>query len=137
LDQYDLALDNALRQRNDFVEDASQKVDKAMQEQNYDKALSIMDRGAALHVVVRGVNQQFADGIAGLLPPEKAEAFRAAVLKTSYPMIYRKTFADRTFEAAAKIDGLAEAVRAKIADLERSYRAEVPPINEQIRRAID
>src|SRR4029077_46795 len=57
LDQYDLALDSALRQRNDFLDGADEKIDKAMQEQNFDRALSLTDRAAAMHVAVRSVNE--------------------------------------------------------------------------------
>lgn len=137
LDQYDLALDNALRQRNDFVEDASQKVDKAMQEQHFDRALSIIDKATAMRMAVRGVNLQFSETIATLLPADKAEAFRAAYLKTSYPMVYRQTFGSRTFAAAAKIEGLSDQTRTSIADLQKAYQAELTNVNEQIRKAID
>lgn len=137
LDQYDLALDGALRQRNDFVDDAGDKVDKALQEKNFDKALSIVDRATALRLAVRSVNEQFTQAIAALLPPDKAESFRSAVLKASYPMVYRKTFANKTFEAASKIEGVDENTLAAINELSASYQLELTQVNEQIRKAID
>ena len=57
---------------DDFLDGADEKIDKAMQEQNFDRALSLTDRAAAMHVAVRSVNEQFTDIITNLLPAEKA-----------------------------------------------------------------
>jgi hypothetical protein len=137
LDQYDLALDNVLRQRNDFVDDAGEKVDKAMSEQNFDRALSIVDKATALRMAVRNVNFQFSETIATLLPADKSEAFRAAFLKMSYPMVYRQTFGTRSFDKAVKIEGLDSKTLTAIADVRKGYDLELAAVNEQLRKAID
>ena len=137
LDAYELALDSALRQRNDSLDDATAKIDRAMQEQNPDKALSIVDHVTALRMAIRATNQQFADSIAAILSADKAQVFQNAVLRATYPQVYRTTIGQKTFAAAAKIDGLDDQTRAGLKSLESAYRAELEQVNQQLRRAID
>ena len=137
LDNYDLALDAALRQRNEYLEDSNAKIDKAMQEKNFDRALSVIDRAAALRVAVRAVNEQFADTIAQAMPEDIGQAFRDAVIKAAYPQIYRPTLAQRTFVAARKIEGVDESTVVSLGELERAYQIELEEMNVRLRRAID
>lgn len=136
LESYETAMDSALRQRNEFIPSAETKINKAMQEGDIDKALSIIDRATALRVAVRSVNEQFTDALSQLMPSEKAQAFRNAVQRASYPLVYRTTFAQKTFTAARKIDGVDPKTLASIAELEKAYGAELGNVNEQIRQAL-
>ncbi len=137
LDSYDLELDAALRQRNDAIAEADEKLDKAMQEKAFDRALTILDRASAARVAVRSVNERNAQAVKELLPAGSATAFQTAVLKNAYPQIYRQTFADKTFAAAAKMEGLDAGTRARIAELEQAYRVERTEMDATIRRTID
>lgn len=137
LDSYDLELDAALRQRNAVVEDVKPKIDKAMSEQDFDRALTAIDRAIAARVAVRSVNERYFDAIADVLPGETAAAFRSATLKSAYPQVYRATFADKTFESAHKIEGLDAETAGQLQDLEQAYRVERNEHDSRIRKAID
>jgi hypothetical protein len=136
-DSYEMALDAALKLRNDYIADANTKINQAMQQGDHDKALAIVDRGADLRVAVRSVNAQFAELIASVLAPATAEQFRTAVLRVSYPRVYGKTFGHKMFAAAKRIEGLDDETAASIVELERSYLIELESLNNQIRQVID
>ena len=137
LDSYDLELDAALRQRNAVVEEVTPKLDKAMSEQDFDRALAALDRAIAARVAVRSVNERYIDAMADVLPSETAEAFRNATLKASYPQIYRATFADRTFEAAYKLEGVDQNTTSRLREIEEAYRVERAEHDVRIRKTID
>jgi hypothetical protein len=137
LDAYDLELDGALRQRDTVLEDVGPKIDKAMSEQDFDRALAAIDRATAARVAVRSINERYIDAISGLLAADVASAFRNATSKAAYPRIYRATFADKTFAAAYKIEGLDEQTAARVREFEQAYRVEREEYDARIRRAID
>ena len=137
LDSYDLELDAALRQRNAVVEEVTPKLDKAMSEQDFDRALAAIDRAIAARVAVRSVNERYIDAMAEALPGETADAFRNATLKMSYPQIYRATFADRIFEAAYKLEGLDQNTTSRLREIEEAYRVERAEHDVRIRKTID
>jgi hypothetical protein len=134
---YELALHDALVRRNEFLEDADEKVNEAMQVGDTDKALSIIDRGAQRRVAVRSVNQQFTESFASVLDDETAEAFRERVREVSYPRVYRRNVGLRAFEKARQLPDLPEETLLRILDLESPYRAELEVLNERLRRVID
>ena len=85
LEAYEVSMDGALKRRDEFIATANSDVDKAMQANDPDKALAVIDRATDLRMAVRAVNQQFAQALAGMLPSEAAAALNARVLKASYP----------------------------------------------------
>lgn len=137
MEAYELAMDSALRHRNQFVGDAHSKVNKAMQANDPDKALSIIDRATDLRLAVRNLNLQFMETMGSMLPKERAEAFRASALRASYPRVYGRSFGQRVFAAAKKLEGLEQDALEQIVDLERAYGAELDVVNAQIKQAID
>jgi hypothetical protein len=134
---YELALDHALRQRDAYVTDAHDEISKAMQEKDPDKALSIVDRAAALRIAVRSVNAQFAELIASLMPKAAGDEFRSLVLRNAYPRVYGKTYGQKCFEAVQKIEGVESKTLSAIGDLEKAYALELESMNTQVRQAID
>ncbi|MHC4415757.1 MAG: hypothetical protein ACYS0G_10770 [Planctomycetota bacterium] len=137
LETYEMALHDALVQRNDFLEDADTNIDKALRDGKSDKALSIVDRATALRVAVRGTNQQFTEAIAQRLSNATARPFRRKVLEASYPRVYRRTSGQQAFEAVRRLDGLDEGVMPAVVELEAAYTAELGAVNERIRRTIE
>ncbi len=59
------------------------------------------------------------------------------MLRTSYPRVYKKTHALKSFEAARQLEGLDEETLLSILELEQLYRSELDATNTRIRRAID
>jgi hypothetical protein len=133
---YELTLDHALQQRNEFVPESQKKLDEAMQKGDTDKALSMIDRATALRIAVRSTNEKFTDVIALKLPEPRATEFKDAALKASYPTVYRPTYAQRLFAAARKIDGVDASVQASLAELEDAYLAELSSMNGQLRQIL-
>ena len=136
-DAYELAMENALVQRNTNLPEFEKQMNEAMQKGDDDKALNALERATTLRLAVRTVNEQFADTIAAALPAEAAAAFRKAVLRKSYPNVYRKTFGQKNFDAAKKIENLDPKTLASINQLETGYHAELDGVNAQLKSTID
>jgi hypothetical protein len=136
LESYELELHEALVARNAFLREAQSKIDKAIEEGRFAGAISTADKASRRRVAVRGVNEQFAETIAGRLGPGPGEAFRDRVLLESYPRVYRTTRGQKTFRTAGRIEGLDDEVRSAIDQLEAAYTAELESANERLREAI-
>ena len=136
LETYELALDEALRERNDYVDDATARMDKAIQDRDFDKALSIVDSATRRRVAVRSVNDRSVDAIAGTLPAERAAEFRADAMRRSYPRVYQRTVGQKSFKKARALPGLDEETLAGIAAIEEAYEAQLAVLNERIRATI-
>jgi hypothetical protein len=136
LEEYELALHESLLRRNAFLEESSSAIDKAIREGDPDRAISVADRAAELHVAVRTVNESFAESLALRLGAAEGAAFRARVLAASYPRVYRRTRAQRAFAAALAIEGLDDGLRRTISDLADAYEQGLVPLNESLRETI-
>ncbi len=137
IDAYELALDSALKQRDEFLADANQRIDQAIGEQKPDKAISIADRAADVRVAVRTVNLQAMEQFAQAMGNDGGSAFRAAALKAFYPSVYQQTRGQRAFAAIGKMDGMPADATAALADLRRTYDAELATANDHLRQTID
>jgi hypothetical protein len=129
---YELSLDHALQQRNQYLPESQKKLDEAMQNGDTDKALSIIDRATALRTAVRSVNEKFAETIASTLPGTRASDFQDAVLKAFFPSVYRQTYVQRVFASIKKIDGIEPSVQTDLGQLETAYDAELRNVNSQL-----
>jgi len=136
LEHYEIDLDRALRERNEFIAEAQKKVDKAISDQDFDAAARAAERASRLRVAVRSVNELYTDAIATKLTDEAAAGFRRQVLRRSYPRVYRTTHAQKTFEAAARLDGLDAETTEAIVSMQAAYEAELAALNERLREVI-
>ena len=136
LETYELALDEALRERNDYVDDASARMDKAIQDRDFLKALSIVDSATRRRVAVRSVNERSVDAIAEKLPAEPAAKFRDDAMRRSYPRVYRRTVGQKSFTKARALPGLDAEALAGIGAIEDAYEAQLALVNERIRTTI-
>ncbi len=136
LEAYEISLDRALVERNEFVRQAPAKMDEAIQAGEFNKALAVVDQAARRRVAVRSVNEQFTETIAAALPAGAAGTFREQVLRRSYPRVYRKTAGQRSFEAAQTLTGLDDETAAAIDAMEQGYTAELDLLNERLRETI-
>ena len=136
LEAYELALDDALRERNEYLDDATSKIDKAIQDREFEKALSIVDRATRRRVAVRSVNSNHTDFIAAKLPADHAARFRRDVMRQSYPRVYRRTVGQKSFQKARALAGLDEEALSSIAAIEADYEVQLAALNERIREAI-
>jgi hypothetical protein len=136
LESYELELHRALVARNEFLGEAQSKIDQAIEDGRFAGAISAADKASRLRVAVRGVNEQFAETIAGRVGPGTGEAFRDRVRLESFPRVYRTTRGQKTFRAAGRIEGLDDEVRSALEGLEAAYTAELESANERLREAI-
>jgi anion-transporting ArsA/GET3 family ATPase len=136
LETYELALDEALRERNKYLDDATKKIDEAIQDREFEKALSIVDSATRHRVAVRTVNSNHVDMIAEKLPADSATRFRRDALRQSYPRVYRRTAGQKSFQKARALPGLDEDALAGIAAIEADYEMQLAALNERIRETI-
>jgi len=136
LETYELALDEALRERNEYLDDATRRIDKAIQDRDFDKALSIVDSATRRRVAVRRVNSNHIEFIAEKLPADQAVKFRRDAMRRSYPRVYRRTVGQKSFKQALALAGLDEDTLSSIAAIEADYAVQLAALNERIRETI-
>jgi hypothetical protein len=136
LEGYELALDEALRARNEYLTESETRLSAAINGRDFERAMRIADEAARLRVAVRGVNEQFTVAMAGKFEAARGEEFRKAALKRSFPRVYRATAAQKAFAEAAGTEGLDPQVRASVEALRDAYESELASANERLREAI-
>jgi hypothetical protein len=107
---------------------------KAIQNENLDSAMALVDRQINSHVGVRDVNLSYVPIIARTLPGGVAGLFEQAALKRSFPRVFNDTPVMRMFEAAKELPDLAPGILAAIEDLEGTYLSELAVYNDQLVR---
>jgi hypothetical protein len=136
LEPYAVSFDQALRARNDYLDESRPKLMDAMAAGDIDRARTLAERENALRIAVRRVNETYADAITALaadgLSPETAEAFRKAWREAAYPRIYRRTAMQRAFEAALELDGLDEEMIEAIRAMRDAYQADLAVRNSTL-----
>lgn len=136
LAEYELALHQALLERNAYIADANSRLDEAIQDGKAAKALAIVDQATRLRVAVRSVNERYADLIGQQMTAQDGAAFRRSFLKNAYPRVYRRTRANKALQAILKLDELDADTLAAANALADAYNAELEPANERLREAI-
>lgn len=136
LASYEISLDDALRRRNAFLNEAQPRIDELLQTGQSDKALTLVDRATRLRIAVRELNRQHADLIAARLEPVRRAEFVDTMNRTSFPRIYRPTSAQRAFTRALELDDLSEELRSAITEMQQIYDLERNGLDEQFKRSI-
>ncbi len=136
LETYEIELDEALRERNEYVQTVSSKLDEAIQQRDFRKALSLVDAATRRRVAVRGVNERHTDVLAAQLGEETGGTFKREALRRSYPRVYRRTVGQRSFERARELADLDAETQAGIAEIEAAYAVERAASNERLRETI-
>ncbi len=136
LDEYEVRLDEALRKREGYVQEAQPRLIEAVQDPNSKIPVDIAERQAALRVAVRDVNEQYAAAIAAGLPPETGATMLQTFRERMHPKIFRKTEVQQLFEAARKIEELSDETRTAIVALEGQYLVELAGFNERLLQSV-
>lgn len=132
LDEYDLALDQALRARNDHLRTSQDDLFKAIQKLDSEDGLRILERQTQLRVTVRDTNLRYADLLAAAMPDELATTFRMAANERGFSRVFRRTQTQRMFRAARELENLTPEALAAIDVLEQSYLTELGAANERL-----
>jgi len=134
---YELALDEALRRRNAFLDGAQPKIDECLGNRDFETAMDLADRAARRRIAVRDLNMNYGEQVASMLQDDGLrDMMRAKFREASFPRIARPTYADRAFDAALEIPALDENRRETITTMYDVYRQEREQLNEALTRAI-
>jgi hypothetical protein len=136
LETYEIELDDALRERNEYIQTVTSKLDEAIQNRDFTRALSLVDAATRRRVAVRGVNDRHTEGLAVKLGEEDGSTFKREALRRSYPRVYRRTVGQRSFERAHDLEDLDAETRSGIAEIEAAYAVERAAGNERLRETI-
>ena len=132
LQNYELDLDEALRQREAYDYGTGLDLMEHLRNQDYDQALSSLRARLAIQETTRGVNDQYIDAISVVLPNGTGSPFRIAALRQGYSRIFRPTRGERAILAAMEIEDLDPELLGAIAELMQSHGDEIANANEDI-----
>ena len=103
---YEVKLDRALEDRNKTLKQHQKKIQDAMVEKNIDVGMAALKRISESRAVVCAIHFSALDEISANLSPEKAEEFKKAVLKNSFPEIYEETIVDKVLKTIRRDESL-------------------------------
>jgi hypothetical protein len=136
LDEYELALDAALKSREETLDATEPSMLKAIVGANEREAMAAVDRQLAARRQVRDVNDSFIERISASMPAEDGAKFTNAAMGQSYRRVYREDQAKRVFEAALAMQGLDPTVAQGLAQMQSTYAQELAQWNGRLIAAI-
>lgn len=131
LTQYETDLDQALRERNRAINDEDGVMLEAMQTQDADAMLKAMNHQIELRIAVRDINDHYVNVVAEALPETLGAEFREKAMTRAYPRIYRRSSAEKLFEAALALD-LPKEVRQNVNEVYGNYRTAIEDFNQRL-----
>ena len=132
LDEYEVALDQALVARDDYLSQSEPKLMKMVLGSNTQGANVVIERQFALRKAVRDVNDQYRVTLLGVLPAEEGAKFNSAAMAAAYPRVFRQTRTAEAFEKALELPDLPPEVRDSLLKLQASYTTELTVLNDRI-----
>ena len=132
LDDYEVQLDNALRAREEYLEQSAPKLMRAVLDGDVEGARTIAKRQVALRKSVREVNDQFRTLIVGAMPVEDGAKFNQAALEAAFRRIYRTTSTQTAFTKALELTALSADLLAAVTNLQSVYLTELAIVNEKL-----
>lgn len=132
LERYEIDLDEALRQREQFLSESQAELIKAVQEDDPRVGMSVAQGQVELREAVRNVNERYVEILAAALPAESSEQFLQTIREKTYPRIYRPTQADRVFKAALLIPDLSPETKDAIQEVYTQYLSELDTFNARL-----
>lgn len=131
LAEYELALDSALRAREDARKQAMAPAEQAGEGERFDRLRAYMKSRRELGVPVRDINLRYARLLESVVPEDHRSAFAEVVRARLYPRIYGQTHAQRALEAAGKLDDLSPEQRERVLAIAESFARDAAPINQR------
>ncbi len=132
IDEYYGDLHAALITRNEYLNRTERDLQRAMAGGEQSEIESIASRRIQMNVLVREVNDRYAELFATRLPGDASRQFVQLYGSLAYPQIYRPTRAERMFRAARLLIGLNEAQLIAIDDLLDAYLVELERMNRAL-----
>jgi hypothetical protein len=129
VEAYEIALDQALRKRDDVKSGGKYDMIDALSEQNAQRQLDVYRKRIALQIAVRNVNDEYIERIAQMMPGDLGSQFRQSALERAYPQVYREHQVQRLFKKAKEIEGLSSSSLEAINQLEATFLTEFNAAN--------
>ncbi len=137
LAQYAMDLDRALIKRNEFQDEAMQKMGEIMRTGDMDTAQKLLEEGRQYSVAVKDINKRYARQVEAMLPDEPRAAFADQVARVSFPDIYRPSYTGRALDAAIGFNDLTADQQARITALRDSFNRDTAVLNRRLAEATE
>jgi hypothetical protein len=126
LDEYELAIHQALESRDDYLLASAPKLFKAMRDGDTKDAERILKQQVRLRESVRDTNDRYRELFVAALEDDAEKArLDDAFLGEAYERIYSPTWAHRAFDAALELEDLDDDVFMAIGQLQMAFVAEM------------
>ena len=120
VEEYSVALDDALRARASQLAQSQPIIQEAMVAQDWGKGLTQLEAILSRRVALRDVQDRYIDAIAASLGPAGAD-FKERALRAAYPQAYRPSPLIPYFAAARALPGLSAEQVSAIDGIEAAY----------------
>lgn len=137
LEAYSVALDEALRARNEMLHEQSADLFHSLRQSDISEDyVRKAEREVQLRTRVRDINDRHIEDIAASLPQEQGTKFKLEALVSAYPQAYRPIPAQTTYERAMEIEDLEDEILSTIKDLYSIFMTELEVVNREIHQAV-
>ncbi len=120
LEEYSVALDDALRARASQLSQSQPVIQEAMVAQDWGRGLTQLEAIVARRIALRDVQERYIDAIAASLGSAGAD-FRERALRAAFPLAYRPSPMIPYFAAARALPGLSAEQVSAIDSVEAAY----------------
>lgn len=131
LESYEIALDDALRSREDFLRSTRKQRAEVLAHGNIEGARSLMNQELDRRIAIRTVNEDYARSIADSLGGEAGATLNDTFMKSAYAKAFRKTWGERSFDAMLQANDLSDSQRGDIETLAATNRSQIAAQREQ------
>ena len=133
LDEYEMALHQAIVARDDYLLNSAPKLFKAMRDGDVSDAERVLKQQVRFREAVRDTNDRYREAFLELVAdPEERGRLNDAILEEAYERIYRPTWAHRAFDAALELEDLGEDTTGAVLALQATFLAEMANRNRTL-----
>lgn len=136
LDQYEVEVDRALVERNKAYEEGLAQGRALFFNQDFDAMERLFEQSREAAIKLRDVNQRYARQVLNLLETDQAAKLQREIDERSFPQVYRETYAEKAFEAAAGFEGMSDEVRTRVTELRAAFERDMEAANKKLADAI-
>lgn len=136
LNDYEMRLHDLLVRRNELLEKTDGEIDRALHDDQYDKALSAADRIARARVAVRDLNDQTIDALQATLDERTGKRVRSAALAEAYPRIWRETIGQKAFDKAIMLEDLDPEIQTLMLEQAATHAQLMSEVNNRLWQAV-
>lgn len=136
LDDYEMALDAALKAREECLDATEPTMLKSIVDANDREAMQAVDRQIAARKAVRDVNVAFIEQISVAMPADEGAKFANAARAQAFRRVYREDQAARAFSAALAMEGIDPKNADALRQMQQAYQQEISGWNSRLVLAI-